>query len=103
MSPRIARFDWDAGNLGHIARHDVSSDEVQEAILDRFCMLESSEVRSGHLRYRATGETVAGRIVTVIFEIRDGSIRTVTAYTAPKKKQIAYRERKKNVDKTPLS
>ena len=29
------RFDWDAGNLDHIAHHRVSKDEAEEALLDR--------------------------------------------------------------------
>jgi uncharacterized DUF497 family protein len=100
VSPRTVRFDWDAANLGHIARHDVSAKEVQEAILDRFCLLASSEVRQGQLRYNLTGATRDGRILTVIFEIRQGSIRTVTSFTAPKKKQSAYWTRRNHVSTT---
>jgi uncharacterized protein len=103
MSPRIATFDWDEGNLRHIALHDVTAAEVQKAVMDRFCVLETSEVRQGQLRYNVTGETVDGRILTVIFEIRRGAIRPVTAFTAPKKKQSNYWARRNHVNKAPLS
>ncbi len=103
MSPRVVRFDWDEANIAHIARHDVTPPEVEVAIADPFCYLESSEKRQGQLRYRATGETADGRILTVVFEVRRGRVRPVTAYTAPKKKQAAYFARRHNVDKAPLS
>ena len=103
MSPRVVRFDWDEANLAHIARHNVVWSEVQQAILDPWSLLESSEVRQGALRYNVTGETVEGRILTVIFEIRRYAIRTVTAYTAPRQKPAAYWRRRNDGNQTPLS
>ena len=77
--------------------------EVQEAVMDRFCVLETSETRQGQLRYNVTGEAADGRILTVIFEIRRGAIRPVTAFTAPKKKQATYWARRNHVDEATLS
>lgn len=90
MSPSVATFDWDEANIGHIALHDVVPAEVEQTVRDPFCTLESSEERHGEVRYRVIGETAEGRILNVIFEIRRRRIRTVTAYTAPKKKQAEY-------------
>ena len=28
---RVAKFDWDDGNTGHIARHGVTQEEVEQA------------------------------------------------------------------------
>jgi len=27
-------FDWDEGNVGHVGRHGISPDEVEDALLD---------------------------------------------------------------------
>jgi uncharacterized DUF497 family protein len=97
-----ASFDWDEGNIAHIARHNVTPAEVEQAVRDGQCLLESSEVRRGALRYNVTGQTDDGRILSVIFEIRRYAVRTVTAYTAPKQKQAAYRKRR-NHDQAPIS
>jgi hypothetical protein len=35
MAFRIHGFEWDEGNLEHMARHDVESDEVEEMFLGR--------------------------------------------------------------------
>jgi len=32
---RVAVFDWDDGNVDHIAEHGVSPEEAEEAALDR--------------------------------------------------------------------
>jgi uncharacterized DUF497 family protein len=98
-----AGFDWDEANLTHIARHDVAPAEVEQAVRDEQCLLESSEVRRGALRYNVTGQTADGRILTVIFEIRRYAIRTVTAYTAPKQKQAVYRKRRNDGNQAPIS
>jgi uncharacterized DUF497 family protein len=102
MSPRIARFDWDDGNQAHVARHDVSVKDVQDAILDPFCLLESSGVRQGELRYKVTGETSEGRIIVVVFQIRRGAIRPITSFTAPLNNKSSYLTRRQNVSKTSI-
>lgn len=96
MSPRVVTFDWDEANIAHIARHAVAPNEVEEAIREPFCNLESSEERHGQIRYKVTGETVDGRILQIVFQIRHSRVRPVTAYTAPKKKQAAYWARRKH-------
>ena len=32
MPDEVLVFDWDAGNLDHIARHDVTPQEAEQAI-----------------------------------------------------------------------
>jgi uncharacterized DUF497 family protein len=104
MSPfGCANFDWDEGNLKHIARHDVSQMEVEQVVRDDRCLLESSEVRRGELGYNVTGAAADGQVLTVIFEIRRYAIRTVTAYTATKPKQAAYWKRRNHGNEAPVS
>lgn len=90
MTPRIARFQWDVANLAHIARHSVTSVEVEEAFLDVFARTEGSLRRNGELRFRMLGETREGRVLVVVFSIRQGQIRTVTAHSAKGKLLAQY-------------
>jgi uncharacterized DUF497 family protein len=82
VSPRIARFQWDEANLAHIARHGITRAEVEQAFLDPSARVEGNAIREGEVRFQMLGETHAGRVLTVIFIIRGGEIRTVTAYPA---------------------
>jgi uncharacterized DUF497 family protein len=77
--------------------------EVEQAVRDEQCLLASSEVRRGALRYNVTGAAADGRVLTVIFEIRRYAIRTVTAYTSPKHKQAAYWKRRSDGNQVPIS
>ena len=93
MTPRIARFEWDNANLGHIAKHLVAREEVEQAFLDPFSILDLYNNDRGERRYRMLAETSDGRVLIVIFAIRKQSIRTVTAFSAKSKLLAKYRRR----------
>jgi uncharacterized DUF497 family protein len=82
---RIGRFEWDADNLIHIARHHVSPDEIEEVFDQKYLLLRTKKGR-----YLALGETSAGRHLTVVFELmaKNKSIRAITA------RDMDYKERK---------
>jgi uncharacterized DUF497 family protein len=72
---RRFEFEWDDGNEGHIARHNVSSEEVEEVFRSRFHLLHARLAR-----YAALGQTEAGRYLFCVFERKGpGLIRVVTA------------------------
>ena len=71
---RIHSFDWDFINVGHIARHHVSPDEVEEACFNGPLVLRG---RGG--RYYALGRTDSGRYIMVVLECRGGIARVITA------------------------
>jgi uncharacterized DUF497 family protein len=74
-------FHWDDSNGGHLARHDVSPSEAEEAILDPNAIF--LEIQSGgEERVKAVGATMGGRILVVVFTWRGESIRAITAYGA---------------------
>jgi uncharacterized DUF497 family protein len=72
--------------------------EVEEAVHDRYCLIDTSETRQGALRYKVVGETESGKVLVVVFEMRGHAMRPVTAYTAPNKKEVEYLARRKDVD-----
>ena len=75
----VDSFEWDAGNDGHIARHRVTRDEVEEVFEAWYYT-----VRSRDGRYVAIGQTATGRYLFCVFERtgQSGQIRIVTARDA---------------------
>ena len=81
-------FIWDLeddpdGNVQHISEHDVTPDEVEEVLNDRFG--EDTYSKSSG-RPMTFGWTSAGRYLAVVWELVDEdplTIYPVTAYPAP--------------------
>jgi len=82
-------FDWDAENLAHIARHDISAAEVEFALagetLDR-----GRQDWHDEERFEEVGVTALGRFIVVVTTWRSLRIRVVTAYDAPRELIKAY-------------
>lgn len=87
----MMNFDWDEGNISHIARHNVRPEEAEEALLDsRRIGTPAYKVRSEQ-RWAILGQTQNGRILFVVFTRRYQSIRVVTARDATDKEKKRYR------------
>jgi uncharacterized protein len=86
-------FDWDNGNIQHIARHDLFPQEVEAALLDPRRVGVSSRKSSQEKRWAMLGSTSEGRILFVVFTRRDGFIRVVTARDATDQEKRTYRRR----------
>lgn len=82
-------FDWDTGNIDHIAEHGITPAEAQQVVLNDPIDLQL-QIWSGEERIAQLGETEAGRILVVITTMRDDLIRVVTAYPANKWLQDVY-------------
>lgn len=87
----VRRLVWDAWNVAHIARHEVSPEEV-----DELCQRDPIVDQTYGGRLRLVGRTRAGRMLTVILAPEDdaGAFYTVTARPASRKERRKYRERK---------
>lgn len=84
-------FDWDAGNLEHIARHGVSAEECEEAYRNGPMVMDHQRRR--HERRRlCLGETNKARLLTFVVTERPGKIRFVTAFPMPASHREIYRE-----------
>src|SRR5258706_4237187 len=82
-------FDWDRHNRSHIASHDVSTREFEEVIASDPFDLEY-ETESGEERYKSLGVTRRGRVLMVVWTLRLGKIRAITAYPAGKANEKLY-------------
>lgn len=82
-------FDWDAGNVLHIARHSVTPDEAEDVILIEPLEIDIQDHES-EARVLCFGRTRSGRLLTVLYAIRRNKVRVVTAYDMTKNQMVVY-------------
>ncbi len=88
------KFDWDAANRKHIARHKVAPDEAEQVLLsDPFDL--RYDVVGGEGCWTAIGHTNDVRVLIVVWTVREEErIRVITARAAGKSARATYlRER----------
>ena len=90
MAGRQDRFEWDEANRSHIALHGVTPEEFEEGMNNDPVEFGSAEV-NGELRTKVAAITGRGRILEMVYTIRCGKIRAVTAFPVDKRKRERYR------------
>lgn len=85
-------FDWDAANEEHIARHGISTEEAEEALLDRRRIGVAGYNLAGERRWAVIGATESSRILFVVFTRRGGLVRVVSARDATGANRRRYRK-----------
>ena len=85
---RVESLIWDLWNIDHIARHDVTQNEVEEVCERRFI------VRRGYAgRYIIIGHTPVARALAVVVEPVDNEeYYVVTARPASRRERRIYQE-----------
>jgi uncharacterized DUF497 family protein len=53
-------FDWDVHNVGHVARHGVNPEEVEEALARPHAIIPAKAV-ANERRWKLFGRSAAGR------------------------------------------
>ena len=91
LSKRI-EFDWDEGNIRHLAAHEVAPAEFEELLHNDPLELDY-EVVDGEERYRSVGVTHGGRCLAAVWTVRGGKVRAVTAFPAGVSNKKAFLER----------
>ncbi len=87
------RFEWDAENRRHIARHGITPEEAEEAV--RIEPLEAgAQHHESEERALCFGRTKAGRLLTVLYTERNDKIRVTTADGMTGEQQRLYFEGK---------
>jgi uncharacterized DUF497 family protein len=88
-------FDWDEGNMGHLARHSVLPEEAEQVILNNPVDL-GLEIVEREERYLNLGATLRGRVLLVVTTWREDRVRVVTAFEPIKRLiQFYYQERER--------
>lgn len=89
MVIKISNFHWDESNVSHIARHNITPDEVEEAFLDAI----HRKGREGRLL--SYGKTDAGRYIFIVAVLSGGSVlRVITARDMTKSERRYYLQEK---------
>ena len=88
MEPEIA-FEWDVSNLAHLKQHRVGPREIEEVFRNEPLDLEY-DIEAGEERFKSLGSTSRGRILIVVWTVRGGRVRPVTAYAASKRYRLLF-------------
>ena len=89
--PRGMRFEWDDANVRHIAAHGVTPAEAEEAFADPLRVGRTAYNTPTEERDGIVGMTGAGRLLTVIFTVRRGAVRVISAHDADARDRRRYR------------
>jgi len=89
----MLKFDWDEGNLEHIALHGVTFEEAEEAFNSDTLELGFDFIDEEE-RIDELGATAKGRILRIVTVFRGDKIRVVTAFDALRLLKLAYLKEK---------
>lgn len=96
---KALEFEWDKGNTGKNFKHRVEDKETEEVFLDDKRLIFKDKLHSGNEeRFRIIGKTKHGRILFVVFTIRGGKVRIISARDINRKEVYLY-EKKANPTK----
>ena len=82
-------FDWDKHNAGHIAKHKIRPEEVEQVLVNS-PMPVTEEIHNGEERFLDIGHTETGKVLWVWWTLRDGRMRPVTAWAASRQEREEY-------------
>ena len=92
----IEGFDWDEGNARKNEKHGVTQADAEQIFLNNPLFITSDESHSEtERRYRAFGKTASGRLLTIIFTLRQNEtlIRIISARDMNAKEKRLYEEK----------
>lgn len=95
-------FDWDTGNsTKSSSKHSVSTIETEEIFLLGQAAPLGVQIAPEvpEERLAIVGETLSGRVLHVVFTMRDGKVRPISARPAHKKEKEVYEAFKREISK----
>jgi hypothetical protein len=93
-------FDWNVGNAPKVrARHDVDPGECEQAFFSEPFLVVADVTHSAtEQRWRALGQTLAGRQVFLVFTMRETLIRVISARNMNRKERREYAQAQKRTE-----
>jgi hypothetical protein len=97
LFPWAEGFEWDEGNRRkNLDRHRVSDQEAEEAFFTQpNFIFEDVGHSASEKRYGLLAETRSKRRLTVIFTLRQGKVRVISARDMSRKERKSYEKIKK--------
>lgn len=89
------KFEWDKGNIGKNEKsHGITEKEAEEPFFDKKKRTFKDRVHSGtEERFRVIGKTKEKRLLFVVFTMRKGKIRIISARDVNRKEVFLYEEK----------
>lgn len=85
---KIIGFEWDENNIAHVAYHQVSPDEVEEA-----CYENPLVMKGRQNRYLVYSQSEAGRYLLIVLHyLGKGFMRPITARDMTLSEKKLYRK-----------
>lgn len=88
-------FDWDSGNSNKsLKKHDVGLDEIESMFEMKMAVPLGRQVTPAVVEERLclVGPTETGRMLSVVFTLRDGRVRPISGRPASRKERGLYEE-----------
>lgn len=95
-------FQWDAANTAkNLLKHDVRMSEIEEVFYSGSALPLGIQLTPKHQEQRLgiLGSTFTGRFLQVVFTLRDGQIRPISARPANRKERKQYEELLRKIQK----
>ena len=92
LTAQLVGFDWDRGNAEKSwARDGVSPAEAEEVFLNRPVLLAEDAKHSARERhYNLLGPSNGGRLLSVIFTVRQNLVRVISARPMSRKERSRH-------------
>jgi len=91
MVPLSHEFDWDNHNEQHLGDHGVSRTDAEDVLSGDHVLVEF-QMEDDEQRWLAVGATRAGRILVIVFAVRNEAIRPITGWEADRSTAKIYLE-----------
>jgi len=88
---KVEGFDWDAGNAAKSAqKHHITIEETEEIFFRAPWIHVDTRPTDKEARFAAIAQSETGRVLRVIFTVRNRKIRPISARPASRKERLAY-------------
>lgn len=95
-------FEWDNGNLNKSQiKHSVNPEEVEDVFNLKMAVPLGRQIspKVDEERLCIVGPSSEGRMLSVVFTLREGAIRPISARNASRKERRLYEEVRKTLEK----
>ena len=82
-------FEWDAANVKHLARHRITTEEVEQVFSSNPVIVDH-QVIDEEDRWSSVGITQSLRALVIVFTVRGERVRPITGWEADKETQKDY-------------
>lgn len=102
LQSEVFEFEWDHGNsVKNHSKHGIAADEIEEAFELKMAVPLGRQITPvvDEERLCIVGPTSAGKMVSVVFTLRSGKVRPISARPASRKERMLYEEVRKTLER----